>query len=287
MVHHSSRRIHFLLILIAVISFTATPVSAATKSSSTKTSSSTKATTAKAKTATTKTATTKKTTSSKTAKKTTTKKTASKSKKKKKVAVGKVARQVKSSIIAADRAMVLNDNNVPAVALPTVLTTQTPSTSTMVVTNPVTSDSYPITVNNPATLVNYVIPATDIRGYYAQPISGKLSQGIHDVNAVDISAPVGTVVHAAAQGVVIAVANDDGYSGGYGNYIIVSHANGTETLYAHLSYALVKAGDVVTQGQPIAFSGRTGKVTGAHLHFEVRGATNPWGTDTIGTMYSI
>ena len=183
--------------------------------------------------------------------------------------------------------MVLNDNNVVASSLLAVPTTQSPSTSTMVVTNPVIETTYSITVTTPATLLSYIIPADDIRGYYAQPISGRLSQGIHTVNAVDISAPVGTIVHAAAQGIVIAVANDDGYSGGYGNYIIISHPNGTETLYAHLAYATVHVGDVVSQGEPIAFSGRTGKVTGAHLHFEVRGATNPWGTDPIGTTYSI
>ena len=215
-------------------------------------------------------------------KKTTSKKTTKKTKKK-----GKVAKQVKASIIAADRAMVLSNDGIPTSSLLATINVQTPTTSSMVVTNPVTSDTYSIIVTTPKNALTYDIPANDIRGYYAQPISGKLSQGIHDVNAVDISAPVGSIVHAAASGIVIAIANGDSYSGGYGNYIIISHPNGTETLYAHLSYASVKVGDVVSQGQPIAFSGRTGKVTGAHLHFEVRGATNPWGSDSIGTLYSI
>lgn len=284
------KRIAFLLILLAVISFSTDSVFAATKPASVKTTAShgkvasvshttktTKSTSKKVAVTSSK-KTTKTTKSTKSTKKTSSKKTTKKK--------GKVAKQVKSSIIAADREMVLNNNNVPNLALPTIMSTQSPSTSTMVVTNPVNSTTYTITVNNPGTVMSYAIPTEDVRGYYALPITGKLSQGIHDVNAVDISAPVGTVVHAAAQGTVIAVTNDDGYSGGYGNYIIISHPNGTETLYAHLSYAIARVGDVVSQGQPIAYSGRTGKVTGAHLHFEVRGATNPFGSDSIGTVYS-
>jgi murein DD-endopeptidase MepM/ murein hydrolase activator NlpD len=266
------KRIAILFITLLVINLCAGSVDAATKST-------TKSTTVKT-TVKKATSTTKKTATKSTSKKTTKKVTIKKKK-------GRVATQVKSSIIAADREMVLNDNTVPNVALPTVIATQSPSVNSMTVTNPVTSDTYSITVNNPAVVMTYVIPPQDIRGYYAQPITGTLSQGIHPVNAVDISAPVGTIVHAAAQGIVIAVTNDDGYGSGYGNYIVIMHPNGTETLYAHLSYAIAKIGDVVSQGQPIAYSGRTGKVTGPHLHFEIRGATNPWGSDPLGTSYSI
>lgn len=173
----------------------------------------------------------------------------------------------------------------PAAAPVTI--TQTPSTTTMVVTNPVTSDTYPITVTTPATSLKYSIPSNDIRGYYSQPVSGRLSQGIHDVNAVDIATPVGTTVHAAADGTVIVAKGDGKYNGGYGNYVVVAHPNGTQTLYAHLSQVIAGLGAVVVQDQPIALSGRTGKVTGAHLHFEIRGAANPWGGDKTGTTYSI
>ncbi len=174
----------------------------------------------------------------------------------------------------------------PTVSPITQILTPAPGT-VMTVTNPVTLDTYSINVTVPAVATTYTIPANDIRGYYAQPVSGKLSQGIHDVNAVDISAPVGTTVHAAAEGTVIVAKGDGKYNGGYGSYIVVSHPNGTQTLYAHLSAVSVELGQVVTQGQPIGEVGKTGKVTGAHLHFEIRGATNPWGSDAKGTTYSI
>lgn len=173
----------------------------------------------------------------------------------------------------------------PSTVNPTV-STQTPGT-TMIVTNPVTTDVYAITVTPPATTSSFPIPVADIRGSYAQPISGRLSQGIHDVNAVDISAPVGTTVHAAADGTVIVAVDNGKYNGGYGNYMVISHSDGTQTLYAHLSKVTVSLGEMVKQGEPIALSGATGRVTGAHLHFEVRGATNPWGSDKMGTTYSI
>ena len=64
--------------------------------------------------------------------------------------------------------------------------------------------------------------------------------------------------------------------GGYGNYIIIEHPNGTQTLYAHLSAVYVSVGARVSQAQPIGEVGSTGKSTGPHLHFEVRGAKNPF-----------
>ncbi len=113
-------------------------------------------------------------------------------------------------------------------------------------------------------------------GYYMRPISGgKRSQGIHGYNAVDLAAPVGTSVYAAADGEVI-ISRSAGWNGGYGTYIVIKHANGTQTLYAHNNENLVSVGDSVTQGQVIAKVGKTGKVTGAHLHFEIRGAKNPF-----------
>ncbi|MES2224774.1 MAG: M23 family metallopeptidase [Patescibacteria group bacterium] len=174
----------------------------------------------------------------------------------------------------------------PVVTAPVVEEGPVPGTA-MMVSNPVTKDTYQIIITKPTDAKTYTIPSEDIRGYYAQPVSGKLSQGIHDVNAVDISAPNGTQVHASAKGTVI-VAKDDGkYNGGYGNYIVISHPNSSQTLYAHLSKVSVALGEVVSQGEPIGLSGSTGRVTGAHLHFEIRGASNPWGSDSKGTVYNI
>jgi len=111
-------------------------------------------------------------------------------------------------------------------------------------------------------------------GYYLRPlVGGHRSQGLHGYNAVDLGAPVGTPVLAAAPGTVI-VSRNYGYNGGYGNYVVVSHSNGTQTLYAHLSKNLVFEGYTVVRGQVIGEVGSTGKSTGAHLHFEVRGAAN-------------
>ena len=102
------------------------------------------------------------------------------------------------------------------------------------------------------------------------------SQGIHGYNGVDLGAPIGTSVMAAADGTVV-TAKSGGYNGGYGNYVVVQHGNGSQTLYAHMSKVATYAGASVVQGQVIGSVGSTGKSTGAHLHFEIRnGIRNPF-----------
>ena len=113
-------------------------------------------------------------------------------------------------------------------------------------------------------------------GYYLRPIAGgKRTQGIHGYNGVDLAAPIGTPILASADGQVI-IARMGGWNGGYGNYIVVRHPNGTQTLYAHASAINVSAGDNVHQGDVIGAVGSTGKSTGPHVHFEIRGARNPF-----------
>lgn len=113
-------------------------------------------------------------------------------------------------------------------------------------------------------------------GYFLRPIvGGRKSQNIHGYNAVDIAAPTGTAVLASASGEVI-ISRSYGYNGGYGRYIVVRHPSGTQTLYAHLSENYVFAGAQIVQGQVIGSVGNTGRSTGPHLHFEVRGARNPF-----------
>lgn len=85
---------------------------------------------------------------------------------------------------------------------------------------------------------------------------------------VDIGASKGTSIKAAASGTVIVSSN--GYNGGYGNYIIISHGNGIETVYGHCSALYAKVGQKVSQGQSIAAVGNTGRSYGNHLHFEIR-----------------
>lgn len=114
------------------------------------------------------------------------------------------------------------------------------------------------------------------KDYYLRPIAGgKRSQGLHGNNGVDLAAPTGTPIYAAADGVVI-ISRPSGYNGGYGAYVVISHPNGTQTLYSHASKVFVTQGQAVSKGDTIAAVGTSGKSTGPHVHFEVRGATNPF-----------
>jgi murein DD-endopeptidase MepM/ murein hydrolase activator NlpD len=83
---------------------------------------------------------------------------------------------------------------------------------------------------------------------------------------VDYASPTGTAVRAIGVGVV----ESAGTMGGYGNAVVLKHANGHSTVYAHLSQMLVKRGQSVAQGQTIGKVGETGWATGPHLHFEFR-----------------
>jgi murein DD-endopeptidase MepM/ murein hydrolase activator NlpD len=89
----------------------------------------------------------------------------------------------------------------------------------------------------------------------------------HFHTGIDLAAPFGTKVTAAALGVVVAVANTQV---GYGNYVIVAHGGGIMTLYAHLLETDVKVGDRVVRGQRIGLEGSSGLSTGPHVHFELR-----------------
>ncbi len=117
---------------------------------------------------------------------------------------------------------------------------------------------------------------TSISGYYGWPLDGGvITQGIHGYNAVDIGARTGTNVVASAAGTVI-IAVEGGWNGGYGSYVVIQHDNGTQTLYSHESRVLVSRGDRVSRGDVIGKVGSTGKSPGPHVHFEVRGAANPF-----------
>ncbi len=111
---------------------------------------------------------------------------------------------------------------------------------------------------------------------FTHPAPGSVkTQGIHGYNAVDLAGAVGSSIRAAAKGEVI-VSKSSGWNGGYGQYIVIKHSNGTQTLYAHLSSNGVGVGEIVGQGQVIGSMGNSGRSTGSHLHFEVRGAKNPF-----------
>jgi len=82
---------------------------------------------------------------------------------------------------------------------------------------------------------------------------------------IDYRAPRGTIVHAAASGIITEAA----YDGGYGNTVRIDHKNGYITTYAHLSNMTVIPGEAVTKGDTIGNVGATGKTTGSHLHYEI------------------
>jgi murein DD-endopeptidase MepM/ murein hydrolase activator NlpD len=120
--------------------------------------------------------------------------------------------------------------------------------------------------------------------YFINPVPGGLiTQGNHGFNGVDISIGYGTPILAAASGKVI-TSKQGGWNGGYGNYVVISHDNGTQTLYSHNSSNTVYVGQYVEQGEVVGYMGSTGQSTGNHLHFEVRGATNPLNSCGVGSV---
>lgn len=122
-------------------------------------------------------------------------------------------------------------------------------------------------------------------GYYSNPVPGSiLTQGIHGWNGVDIGGARGTPIHAAADGVVIIARGGGGWNGGYGNYVVITHENGSQTLYSHMRSVAVSPGQSVLSGQVIGYLGASGRATGPHLHFEVRGAANPFRYCRVGSV---
>lgn len=111
---------------------------------------------------------------------------------------------------------------------------------------------------------------------FAWPLKGVLygrfgKRGARNHDGIDIAAPHGTAVTAAADGEVLFV----GVQSGYGKVVILRHDGGLVTVYAHNSEILVREGARVRQGQPVAKVGQTGRTTGPHLHFEVRDGVKP------------
>jgi murein DD-endopeptidase MepM/ murein hydrolase activator NlpD len=101
---------------------------------------------------------------------------------------------------------------------------------------------------------------------------GRMHEGI------DLGAPYGTPIAAAAAGVVIYA----GWLGGYGNLTVIDHGGGLATAYGHQSRIAVSLGESVAQGQIIGYVGSTGHSTGPHLHFEVRVNGQP--VDPLGYL---
>jgi len=140
-----------------------------------------------------------------------------------------------------------------------------------------------------APLINNQAPLAD--NFFILPTNGRITQGVHYYNAVDVANKCGTPIYSAASGRVQRVKY--GYNGGGGNVVTILHSNGMVTYYGHLMTIFVKSGDKVNIGDRIALmGGGTGTAgdgisTGCHLHFEVVGGKNPLSKYYIGTTISL
>lgn len=112
----------------------------------------------------------------------------------------------------------------------------------------------------------------DLRGFHMPTPSRVITSNFgrrwgRQHKGLDIKVYIGDTIYAAFTGKVRIVRYE---ANGYGNYIVIRHNNGLETIYGHLSKQLVRENQFVRAGQPIALGGNTGRSTGSHLHFETR-----------------
>ena len=110
---------------------------------------------------------------------------------------------------------------------------------------------------------SYCTYITSRQGPRTHPVTGEYKNH----GGTDIGASYGTAIYAADSGTV--VRSSDGWNGGWGNYVMIDHGNGMQTLYAHMSSRAVSVGQTVSRGQTIGYVGSTGMSTGPHLHFEM------------------
>ena len=124
--------------------------------------------------------------------------------------------------------------------------------------------------HTPTDTLQWLLPVagtiTSQFGHRVDPITGEVSYH----TGTDIACAEGTPILAAADGTVIVANGLDSWGGSYGYYIQIDHGGGLETLYAHCSSICVTIGQQVKIGQVIGYVGHTGRVTGNHLHLEVR-----------------
>jgi len=125
----------------------------------------------------------------------------------------------------------------------------------------------------------YTMPVAGATVGTGYKVAGSMwSSGYH--TGVDFVVPTGTTIKAIAAGTVVSA----GWGGAYGNQVVIQHADGQYSQYAHMSSLSVSAGQTVTAGQQIGLSGATGNVTGPHLHFEIRTTPN-YGSDVDPVAY--
>ncbi|WP_428950992.1 M23 family metallopeptidase [Streptomyces sp. cg35] len=128
------------------------------------------------------------------------------------------------------------------------------------------------------TTADYVKPVDGTSGTPYHQSGSMWSSGYH--TGTDFVVPTGTSIKAVGAGTVVSA----GLDGAYGNEVVIQHADGRYSQYAHMSSVGVSSGQTVTAGQQIGLSGATGNVTGPHLHFEIR--TSPsYGSDIDPLAY--
>ncbi|MFG3167440.1 peptidoglycan DD-metalloendopeptidase family protein [Streptomyces sp. NPDC048200] len=153
----------------------------------------------------------------------------------------------------------------PSAAKPAAAKADTPSTATKTAAVG-TSSGYTLPVDGATIGTNY-------------KVAGSMwSSGYH--TGTDFVVPTGTTIKSIAAGTVVSA----GWGGAYGNQVVIQHADGRYSQYAHMSSLSVSAGQTVTEGQQIGLSGATGNVTGPHLHFEIR-TTPDYGSDIDPVAY--
>ncbi|WP_373540808.1 peptidoglycan DD-metalloendopeptidase family protein [Chamaesiphon sp.] len=165
---------------------------------------------------------------------------------------------------------------VPSVArLPQIREIAVPTVTAIPTVLPATASSTPIAFSNPTVFdesgveliypLTSPAPTTSSFGWRTHPITG--SRRFHA--GVDIGAPSGAPVVAAASGTIVS----SGWLGGYGKTIVIQHNGVQQTLYGHLSEIFVQSGQQIEQGTVIGRVGSTGNSTGPHLHFETKVST--------------
>lgn len=118
-----------------------------------------------------------------------------------------------------------------------------------------------------------------LKNNFIMPTTGINWGVLHGDHGVDIADACGKLVYAADAGLVVEASGANQWNGGYGNYVLIEHAAGVRTKYAHLRTAAARMGSYVVQGDAIGAIGNSGDVrgqTGCHLHFETHAAENPF-----------
>lgn len=170
--------------------------------------------------------------------------------------------------------------------------TASPEIITTTTTTNTTTSNAPVINNSP---IGFIIPT---KGVYTSPFGPR---GGRNHNGVDIAEIIGTPIYAAASGTAIIGASgctfspigvnvlNRGCGGGFGNHVIINHANGYQTIYAHLFEINIENNTQVSQGQLIGKMGNSGASNGNHLHFEVRlngKPINPGSVVKLPTLFS-